>query len=146
LSTNKAGDDMHSNHVGEFLKDNGIKPSYQRIKIYEYLMGSMTHPTVDTIYNALCDQIPTLSKTTVYNTLKVFIDKGIAMAITIDDNEVRYDTRTDVHGHFKCEKCNEIYDFKANIELEDEDVLRGFEITKQQLFFYGVCKHCSEAK
>ena len=89
--------------VGEFLKTNGIKPSYQRIKIYEFLMNNREHPTVESIYNALNGQIPTLSKTTVYNTLKIFIDKGIAMAITIDDNEVRFDAQMDLHGHFKCE-------------------------------------------
>lgn len=133
---------MHENHVGDFLKDNGIKPSYQRIKIYEYLLSNKEHPTVETIYNALNFQIPTLSKTTVYNTLKIFIEKNIAMAITIDDNEVRYDAYTEVHGHFKCEQCQTIYDFKVDVGNVLDDTLKDFDVSGQQLFFYGTCKHC----
>ncbi len=135
---------MQENYVGDFLKTNGIKPSFQRIKIYEYLMDSKEHPTVETIYNALNGQIPTLSKTTVYNTLKVFIEKGIAMAITIDDNEVRFDADIGVHGHFKCEKCHTIYDFRISMEVAANDELDGFEVRDQQMFYYGICKTCKE--
>lgn len=132
------------NNVGEFLKTNGIKPSYQRIKIYEFLMNNKEHPTVESIYNALNGQIPTLSKTTVYNTLKIFIDKGIAMAITIDESEVRFDALTDLHGHFKCERCHQVYDFKVNFEGTLGDELDDFEVLEQQMFFYGICKNCRE--
>jgi len=48
-----------------------IKPSYQRIKIFEYLYHEMNHPTADVIFKNLVNDIPTLSKTTVYNTLKI---------------------------------------------------------------------------
>lgn len=135
---------MHENYVGDFLKENGIKPSFQRIKIYEYLMNTSEHPTVETIYHALNDQIPTLSKTTVYNTLKVFIDKGIAMAITIDDNEVRFDADTKTHGHFKCEKCSAVYDFDVLIGDMSAEGLENFSISKQQIFFYGRCPNCQK--
>ncbi len=54
------------------LLNAGIKPSYQRIKIYEYIFNNNIHPTVDNIYKKLLKEIPTLSKTTVYNTLKLF--------------------------------------------------------------------------
>lgn len=132
------------NNVGDLLKTNGIKPSYQRIKIYEYLMNTKDHPTVESIYSALNGQIPTLSKTTVYNTLKIFIDKGIAMAITIDDNEVRFDAFIDTHGHFKCQKCHKVYDFQVNFEGAIGDQLDDFQILEQQMFFYGICRSCNE--
>ena len=130
------------NNVGEFLKDNGIKPSFQRIKIYEFLMTSREHPTVENIYNALYDQIPTLSKTTVYNTLKIFVDKGIAMAITIDENEVHFDAFTKLHGHFKCQRCNKIYDFDVALEDLVSEALDDFEVLEQQMFLYGICSSC----
>lgn len=133
---------MQQNFVIDFLKEHGIKPSFQRIKIYEYLLDNKEHPTVETIFNALNEEIPTLSKTTVYNTLKVFIDKGIAMAITIDDNEVRYDAEMGVHGHFKCEQCSKIYDFEIDLGNVSGDSLKGFDIFDQHMFFYGVCKNC----
>lgn len=134
---------MYIENVGDFLKSHGIKPSYQRVKIYEYLMGTVEHPTVENIYNALNGEIPTLSKTTVYNTLKTFIEKEIAMVITIDENETRYDADTDLHGHFKCQVCHTVYDFDVVIpELDAEDQLEGFEILEKQMFYYGVCKNC----
>lgn len=49
-----------------------VKPSLQRIAIVEYLMENRIHPTADDIYHALCIQVPTLSKTTVYNTMRLF--------------------------------------------------------------------------
>jgi len=129
-------------NVGEFLKENGIKPSFQRIKIYEFLMNSKEHPTVENIYNALYSQIPTLSKTTVYNTLKIFMEKGIAMAINIDENEVHYDATTYLHGHFKCQRCNHIFDFSISLEDVTDEALENFEIIEQQVFLYGVCPSC----
>ncbi|MBM7561856.1 Fur family transcriptional regulator [Fusibacter tunisiensis] len=135
---------MQSASVIDFFKAHGIKPSFQRIKIYEYLLSSKEHPTVDVIYSALNSEIPTLSKTTVYNTLKVFIEKGIAMAITIDENEVRYDAEMRVHGHFKCEMCQKIYDFDVDIDHISGEALNDFDIYDQQMFFYGVCKKCKK--
>ncbi len=135
---------MYVENVGEFLKAHGIKPSYQRVKIYEYLMGTMEHPTVDNIYNALSGEIPTLSKTTVYNTLKTFIEKEIAMVITIDENETRFDADTGLHGHFKCLSCHRVYDFEVDVREEDQETLEGFEIKEKQMFYYGICKNCKQ--
>ena len=58
---------LHTGDIGNYLKKHNIKPSYQRMKIFQYLLDNHNHPTVDTIYRALCTEIPTLSKTTVYN-------------------------------------------------------------------------------
>ena len=58
----------------KYLQGYGIKPSIQRIAIMDYLLTHKTHPSIEEIYLALCDEIPTLSKTTVYNTLKLFAE------------------------------------------------------------------------
>ena len=57
------------------LSAHNIKPSLQRLAIYSYLLEKKNHPTVDMIYSDLHPSMPTLSKTTVYNTLKLFIEK-----------------------------------------------------------------------
>ena len=56
------------------LQKNGITPSHQRVMILKYLVENQCHPSVDQIFNALRDSIPTLSKATVYNTLNLFIE------------------------------------------------------------------------
>src|SRR5208337_1463920 len=94
----------------EILLNNGISPSYHRLKIYEYLMNNRTHPSADMIYADIIKYIPTLSKTTIYNTLKTFVEKGIVASVTIENTEVRYDADVSFHGHFKCQTCQCLYD------------------------------------
>ncbi len=69
----------------DYLISYNIKPSVQRIAIMDYLLAHKTHPSIDEIYLALCKDIPTLSKTTVYNTLKLFVEHGAALMLTIDE-------------------------------------------------------------
>jgi len=133
---------MTINNVSEYLKEHDIKPSLQRIKIFEYLIHNENHPTVDTIYKELVKEIPTLSKTTVYNTLSLFMEKGIVRVITIEENETRYDADTDFHGHFKCEDCGKIMDFDINIPQLNEDFLKDFNIKEKHIYFKGKCKSC----
>lgn len=135
--------ELHIESIGEYLKNNGIKPSYQRIKIFQYLVEKKNHPTVDMIYKALCSEIPTLSKTTVYNTLNLFIEKKIVNVIVIEENETRYDSVMGVHGHFKCEKCGRIFDVNINEGAIEEKALKDFEIKEQHYYFKGICKDCA---
>ena len=66
----------------KYLQQYGIKPSLQRMAIMEYLMAHHIHPTVDDIYIALYQSMPTLSKTTIYNTLKIFVGRKAVTAIS----------------------------------------------------------------
>ncbi|MCK5055139.1 MAG: transcriptional repressor [Candidatus Aminicenantes bacterium] len=124
------------------LKTRGIKPSYQRIKIFEYLLRNRNHPTVDMIYRKLVPRIPTLSKTTVYNTLNLFIEKEIASIIIIEENETRYDADTSVHGHFKCRKCTKVYDLDIDLSKIDIPMLAEHSVTEHHFYFKGICKNC----
>lgn len=133
---------MKDNNINEYLTQNKIRPSYQRLKIYEYLKNNHNHPTADMIYKDLKYNIPTLSKTTIYNTLKLFIEKGIVRMVNIEDNEVRYDADTSLHGHFKCERCGRIYDFRINYSDIDYDEIQKFQIKETHLYIKGICDNC----
>jgi len=124
------------------LTENNIKPSIQRMKIYEYLYNNKMHPTVDKIYNSLSNEMPTLSKTTVYNTLNLFVDNGVASTVTIEDNEVRYDVTIEEHAHFKCNDCGNIYDIQMDLSQAKFMKLNGFEIDKTDVYLNGKCKKC----
>lgn len=128
--------------IPNYLVENDIKPSLQRIKIFEYIHQEMNHPTADIIFNNLSPQIPTLSKTTVYNTLKLFIDKGIAATVTIEDNEVRYDVIMEDHAHFKCVSCNTIYDIFVDYSKLNLNNDKDFQIDETQINLKGKCKKC----
>ena len=64
------------------LLEHNIKPSMQRIAIMNYLMEHKTHPSADEIYTELSPSMPTLSKTTVYNTLRLFSEQGAAQILS----------------------------------------------------------------
>lgn len=68
---------MKANATLNYLTAHNVKPSVQRMAVMEYLLDHRTHPTADEIYLALHRKMPTLSKTTVYNTLKILTGKGL---------------------------------------------------------------------
>jgi Fe2+ or Zn2+ uptake regulation protein len=133
---------LNIKNIGAYLKSHGIKPSYQRLQIFEYLLRYRNHPTVDMIYKSLSPAIPTLSKTTVYNTLKLFVEKKIALVIVIEENETRYDADTSIHGHFKCEKCSSMTDLAVDTSQLKLPDLNGFQINEHHFYFKGLCKKC----
>lgn len=124
------------------LISRNLRPSHHRIKILEYLTCNLTHPTVEQIFSDLHKEIPTLSKSTVYNTLNLFITARLVKILAIEDNETRYDLIMDKHGHFKCENCQTIYDFKINIDDFIADELNDFKIYDKDVYFKGVCPRC----
>ncbi len=130
------------NEIKEILKSKGIKPSYQRIMVYNYIKNHINHPSVDTIFKAISGSIPTLSKTTIYNILNLFAKKGIVDTLTIDKNEVRYDFIKKAHAHFMCKICGEIYDIHLKSDVCLKDFVEGHKVEDTHVDFKGVCKEC----
>jgi Fur family peroxide stress response transcriptional regulator len=124
------------------LKMKNIRLSYQRLKVLEYLTRNQCHPTVDKIFTDLQKDIPTLSKTTIYNTLRILVEAGLVIIITIEDNETRYDIIVENHGHFKCESCGTIYDFSIDTDSLTSEDLNNFKITDKNIYFKGICPRC----
>lgn len=90
--------------------ERGIRPSMQRLAIMDYLINHPIHPTIDDVYQALSNKVPTLSRTTVYNTLRMLSENQAAQMITIDEHRVCYDGNVESHVHFYCKKCGKIID------------------------------------
>lgn len=134
-------------HIKKELESKDIKPTYQRLCILEYLHANLIHPTVDVIYNKLINRIPTISKTTIYNTLKLFHEKGVVNELTISGIETRYDIITKDHNHFLCKKCGEIYDINIDFnDLCNKKMIDGNKIDEIQVYFKGICKKCLAKK
>lgn len=126
----------------QYLLEHGIKPSVQRMAIMDYLLKNHTHPTVDEIYTNLQHKIPTLSKTTVYNTLKLFVKQGTALFIDIDEKNARFDGVMEAHAHFRCKQCGCIIDIPLP---EIQHLLpenAGFSIDEAYVNIKGLCKKC----
>lgn len=131
--------------IPKYLTEHGVKPSFQRIKILDYLVSEKNHPTVNDIYLALLPLIPTLSKTTVYNTLNLLIENHVVNEVLVEENEVRYEFAEGFHGHFKCDVCGRLYDVPLKIDLASIKDLKHYSITEQHIFFKGVCGNCQKS-
>lgn len=125
-----------------FLKSKGVRPSYQRIRVLEYLHQHMGHPNAEEIFEALSPEIPTLSRTTIYNTLHTFTSHGLVNCLSIDGVETRYDSMLESHGHFKCSACGSIYNFQADPDSIPTPGLEGFRIEHRNIVFTGICPDC----
>lgn len=129
------------------LMNAGIRPSVQRLAIYEFVKNHPVHPTADVVYAALRDELGSLSLTTVYNTLKLFVDAGLVQMLTIDDTLRCFDGDTSSHAHFRCDNCGKIVDLKIKNEfLTMVDGLAGFEVKEAQLYLKGICPLCRNEK
>lgn len=130
-------------NIREYLISKGVHPSQQRLAIMDYLMKHRTHPTADEIFTALLPSMPTLSRTTVYNTLKVLVEHNAILNINIEEKNARFDGCTDNHAHFLCEQCGAIYDIDLpESPLSDNSSLADFDITSTQIYFKGLCPKC----
>ena len=130
----------------KLLKEKNLKITPQRIKILKYVDTHRTHPTADEIYSSLKKDIPSLSKTTVYNSLDILKKHGLIKALSICGSEHRYDFKNDMHHHFLCKKCGRIYDieFKCpNIKhIKGEIQSSGHHIAEVHGYFIGTCNDC----
>ena len=124
------------------FKTLGIRPSVQRMAVMDFLIKNPIHPTIDEMYSELSKTIPTLSKTTVYNTVKTLSENGAIQTLFIDEKNKRYDANTNRHAHFMCNICGKVYDLPIkSLEIETESDA-SHNITEFHLYYRGTCEKC----
>lgn len=129
---------------GKFLEDRDIRPSSQRILMLKYLEENHIHPTADKIYIDLSKNLPTISKATVYNNLKLFLNRGIIKEINFDNSEIHYDMILEDHAHFICKACGKIEDLAIKALDLDLSSLSDCAIDSKDIYLKGLCKDCLE--
>ena len=128
----------------KILLDHDIRPSHHRIKVLEYLVKNRVHPTADDIYSGMLKEMPTISKATVYNTLKVLQEVNLVRSFHVTGDEARYDYAVNGHPHFYCIRCGDLIDLDIECPYMYSDQIEGHLISEVRLFFRGVCKDCRE--
>lgn len=133
---------METKQMAALLTTHGVRPTQQRMAVYSYLLEHCTHPSADTVYNALVEAHPTFSRTTVYNSLHTLVNAGLVRELALGGEEKRYDGGMALHGHFRCTHCGSIRD----VHLEEADVARlcppDLEVHGQDISFFGRCPDC----
>ena len=126
----------------KILKENNLKVTPQRLIVLKYLGEHCTHPTTDKIYSDLKTNNPSLSKTTVYNSLETLEKYGILQSITISGSERRYDFKHGMHHHFLCKKCGRITDIDVECPNLNKMLECGHKVEEVHGYFKGICKNC----
>lgn len=125
----------------------GKKFSRQREMIYEQVMNNPVHPTADEVYTALKKDCPNLSLGTVYRNLNLLTDMGMLIKIHAGGDKDRFDSRTDAHCHFFCERCGRVYDVEDEcLRCIEQRVFasEGHTVTEINFNLRGVCRECSD--
>ena len=133
---------MNNQELAAVLSSHGVRPTQQRIAVFDYLLKHLTHPSADTIYNALSKEYPVFSRTTIYNSLNVLLEAKLIRAVNISADEQRFDSNTTDHGHFRCVGCGEIFDFVIEPEILQSLCPAEFQERQSDVFITGYCPHC----
>lgn len=109
---------MHSRHytrdnLAETLRAHGINPTHQRIEIAYALFSRQEHLSADQIMAIVNERHSETSKATVYNTLNLFVEKGLVREVIVDPSRVFYDPNTDPHYHMYDVQSGKLTDISA---------------------------------
>jgi Fur family peroxide stress response transcriptional regulator len=131
----------------EKYRDIGLKLTPQRLAILDCLDGNTNHPSAEDIYRVVRRKFPTMSFSTVYNTLEALRQRGEVLELTVDPERKRYDPDTSEHHHLICVRCRKIVDVRADYSIRiPAEVSEGFEVIGNNIEFHGICARCTKQK
>jgi Fe2+ or Zn2+ uptake regulation protein len=120
------------------LKKHGINPSAQRVAVAQYVLYTDAHPSADEVWARVKQRFPQVSRATVYNTLSLFVEKGLLRRLVLTEGRAVYDPKTDAHHHFIDEDTGRIHDVPWDaIRLPEAPQLSGFEVHEFQVVMRG---------
>ena len=120
------------------LKNHGINPSAQRVAVAQYVLHTDAHPSADEVWARVRRRFPQVSRATVYNTLNLFVEKGLLRQFVLTEGRVVFDPKTDDHHHFIDEDSGEIHDVPWDaVSVSNVSKLDGFEVREYQVVMHG---------
>ena len=124
--------------VVHILEEHGIQATAQRVAVAEYVLRTEEHPSADKVWAVVAENVPAISRATVYNTLNLFVKKGLLRELHLAPDSVLFDPNTDRHHHFIDEDTGRIYDIPWNqVEVSNAKALPGFEVHGYQVVMRG---------
>jgi len=135
----------------EFIAKKRLKSTRQRDLIFDEFFNYLgQHVTVEDLYEKIKRSHPRIGYATIYRTLKLFKECGLAFERNFGDGRTRYEPvkfEGEHHDHLICVGCGKIIEFANNqIESCSQQVakLNGFEVVNHKLELYGYCSSCRE--
>ncbi len=128
--------------LADHLGRHGLKQTRQREAILDAFMATAGHHTSEELHERVRGEYPEIGAATVYRTLKLFCDAGLANAHHFRDGVTLYERTGEHHDHLICTDCGTIIEFESDvIEREQVEVAgrHGFELQRHRHILYGRC-------
>lgn len=131
----------------DYVRDKGLRMTPQRKLILEVFLDAGGHLASEELYEAVKRQDPSVGQATVYRTLRLFSEAGLAHEINLGDGLTRYEPAHGEHhhDHLVCDKCGktlEIVDDRIEALQEALAEREGFVLTGHKMLLFGVCRDC----
>jgi Fur family ferric uptake transcriptional regulator len=133
--------------LAAYLEKNHLKQTRQRELILQTFLEAKRHVTSEDLYQAVRAQHANIGYTTVYRTMKLLVEAGLATERHFDDGITRYEIEHEHHDHLVCVKCGKIQEFECeSIERTQSEIAaqHGFQILRHRHELYGHCASCRE--
>lgn len=127
----------------------GLRRTTQRELIMEIFLRTEEHMTIDDLHWLVHKQDPSVGHTTVYRTLKLLTEAGLAREVRFGDNKTYYEHHYnhEHHDHMICTECGKVIEFfSPEIELMQDKAADsfGFKPTHHSLRLWGICSECQK--
>jgi len=148
MSNSHHHDDRDKDEVlARYMAQHGLKSTRQRSLIIDTFFAVGGHLSVEELWNKVREQDAKVSVATVYRTMKLLSECGLAHARNFGDGQTRYETAAgrDHHDHLVCTRCGTIIEFEnERIEALQDAVARrhGFKVTSHKMELHGLCPDC----
>lgn len=131
----------------DFASAKGLRSTRQRDVILDIFLSTHQHISVEELYLKIKASNPGIGHATVYRTLKLLAEAGLAREILLHDGQTRYEHTQagEHHDHLVCTGCNAIIEFEDETieKLQEEIAARhGFLIKNHKMEIYGLCSNC----
>lgn len=136
--------------LDRYMAERGLKSTRQRSLIIDVFFGMHGHLSVEEVWARVRQDDPRVSVATVYRTMKLLSESGLAHARNFGDGQTRYEPAVgrDHHDHLICTRCGTIIEFENDqIERMQDAVARrhGFKVVSHKMELYGLCRSCQKA-
>ena len=133
--------------LARYLEEHSLKHTKQRDAILDVFLKATGHITSEEIYQCVQNEHPSIGYTTVYRTMKLLCDAGLASERHFDDGPTRYEIAHEHHDHLVCVRCGKIIEFECEmIEATQNRIaeLHGFRVLRHRHELYGHCADCRD--
>ena len=120
------------------LRRHGIQPTPQRLAVARVVLNRDTHPSAEEAWAKVRRKCPTISRATVYNTLNLFVEKGLLKQQVLKEGMAVFDAEVHPHHHFIDERTGKVYDVPwETLQVTGGESLREFSVREYQVVLRG---------